>query len=165
MDILKVLVTVGSMVEKNFHRLLSTIDELCDENILDGNDVIAQIGFDSYEPRNFRFFDMISDQDFKKLIDDSDLIISHAGTGTVISCLKKRKKVIIFPRMLKYDEHYDNHQLELADLFTLKEYVLCAKNKIELVSCIEKLNSFIPRDFMSNNSKLNKLIIEMIESD
>ncbi|WP_299093711.1 PssE/Cps14G family polysaccharide biosynthesis glycosyltransferase [uncultured Metabacillus sp.] len=160
---MKVLVTIGSMVEKKFTRLFNIIDELCEENILNGNLVVAQIGFDAYKPKNFKAFDMIADEEFKKLIDESDLIISHAGTGTVTSCLKKGKKVIIFPRMAQYDEHYDDHQLELAEVFTRNKNVLCAKNKKELVKCIQELDSFVPSKFVSNNSKMNKLVIDFIE--
>lgn len=160
---MKVLVTIGSMVEKKFTRLFNIIDEICEENILDGSQIVAQVGFDDYKSRNFKSFDMVSDEEFKKIIDESDLIITHAGTGTVTSCLKKGKKVIIFPRIEKYDEHYDNHQLELCELFTRNNYVLCAKNKEELIQCIKRSETFVPKKFVSNNSKINKLIINFIE--
>ena len=125
---MKVLVTIGSMVEKKFTRLFQMIDTLCEEGVLNGNDVTAQVGFDAYQSKYYKCFDMIADEQFKQLIDDSDLIITHAGTGTVTSCLKKGKKVIIVPRITKYDEHYDDHQLELADLFTKQGYTLWAFN-------------------------------------
>jgi UDP-N-acetylglucosamine transferase subunit ALG13 len=163
-DLLKVLITIGSMVEKKFTRLLKIIDELCEEKILDGTKVIAQIGFDNYVPKHYRSFDMISDEKFKSLIDEVDLIISHAGTGTVVPCLKKGKKVILFPRMAKYNEHYDDHQFEIAELFTLEKYTLCAKDKQELIRCINMFNTFTPRKFISNNAKMNKLIINFIEN-
>ncbi|MEK0290646.1 PssE/Cps14G family polysaccharide biosynthesis glycosyltransferase [Caldifermentibacillus hisashii] len=162
---MKVLVTIGTMVEKKFTRLFNIIEELCEENILDGNQVIAQVGYDDYKPKNFKAFDMIADEEFKRLIDESDLIITHAGTGTVISCLKKGKKVIIFPRMAQFNEHYDDHQLEMAELFTWNNYVLCARNKEELVKCIKKLESFVPSKFVSNNNKINRLVIDFIENN
>lgn len=162
---MKILITIGSMSEKKFTRLFNIIEELCEEKILDGKEIIAQVGFDNYESKYFQTFDMIADEEFKKIIDESDLIISHAGTGTVISSLKKSKKVIIFPRMEKYDEHYDDHQLELCQLFSSKNYVMCAKNKKELIQCINNLESFIPEKFISNNNKINKLIIEFIENN
>lgn len=165
MDILKVLVTIGTMVEKKFTRLFNIIEELCEENVLDGNRVIAQVGYDDYKPKNFKAFDMIADEEFKRLINESDLIITHAGTGTVISCLKKGKKVIIFPRMAQFNEHYDDHQLEIAELFTRNNYVLCASNKKELVKCIKELDSFVPSKFVSNNNKMNKLVIDFIENN
>lgn len=160
---MKVLVTIGSMVEKKFTRLFKTIDELCEDGVLDGSEITAQVGFDNYKSQYCKCFDMIADEEFKRLIDESDLIIAHAGTGTVVSSLKKDKKVIIFPRMAKYDEHYDDHQLELAELFTKQGYVLQARDKEELKKCIERLDEFVPVPFNSNNSHMNKLVIDFIE--
>lgn len=163
-DILKVLITIGSMVEKKFTRLFHIIDELCKEQILDGHKVLAQVGFDNYESSYYKTFDLIPDEEFKQIIEESDLVISHAGTGTVTSCLKKGKKVIVFPRLATFDEHYDNHQLELAELFSKGNYVLCANDKDELVKCIKNLNEFNPTKFYSNNDKINNIIIDFIEN-
>lgn len=160
---MKVLVTIGSMVEKKFTRLFKIIDELCEEGVLDGEQVIAQVGFDNYRSPYYQCFDMIADEEFKQLIDACDLIITHAGTGTVTSSIKKGKKVIIFPRMAQYNEHYDDHQLELAELFTKQGYVLRATNKAELKYNIEHLDKFMPIRFISNNSRINQLVIEFIE--
>lgn len=160
---MKVLVTIGSMVEKKFTRLFKTVDELCEEGILNGKNVIAQVGFDNYDSKYYKCFDMIADEDFKRIIRESDLIIAHAGTGTVISSIKQGKKVIIFPRMAQYDEHYDDHQLELAELFTKQGYVLQARNKDELKNCILNLDIFTPVPFASNNANMNKLVIDFIE--
>lgn len=160
---MKVLITIGSMVEKKFTRLFKTVDELCEEGILVGKDVIAQVGFDNYDSKYYKCFDMIADEDFKRIISESDLIIAHAGTGTVISSIKQGKKVIIFPRMAQYDEHYDDHQLELAELFTKQGYVLQARNKDELKNCILNLDEFTPVPFVSNNANMNNLVIDFIE--
>lgn len=160
---MKILVSIGSMSEKKFTRLFKIIDELCEEGVLDGSLITAQVGFDNYTSKYYKCFDMIPDEDFKQIIDDVDLIISHAGTGTVTSCIKKQKKVIVFPRMAEYDEHYDNHQLELADLFTKQGYVLQAKTKEELKKCIEGIDDFEPVPFVSNNARMNQLVIDFIE--
>ena len=161
--LMKVLVSFGSKKKKKFTRLFKIIDELCVENVLDGNQVIAQVGFDNYQSEQYKCFDMIADEEFKKLIDEADLIIAHAGTGTVISSIKKRKKVIVFPRMAKYDEHYDDHQLELAALFARQGYVLQATSKEELKYQIEHIDEFTPTPFVSNNSRMNELVINFID--
>lgn len=160
---MKVLVTIGSMVEKKFTRLFQMVDTLCEEGVLNGADVTAQVGFDAYQSKYYKCFDMISDEQFKQMIDDSDLIITHAGTGTVTSCLKKSKRVIIVPRITKYDEHYDDHQLELADLFKKQNYVEVAQDIEELRNLILHINDFQPAPFTSNNAKMNQLVIDFIE--
>lgn len=160
---MKVLVSIGTMVEKKFTRLFTMLDELCDEGVLNGNQIIAQISAEKYQSTRYKCFDMIADEDFKRLINESDLIIAHAGTGTVVPSVKQGKKVIVVPRMAQFDEHFDDHQLELAELFAKQGYVLQARNKEELKNCILDLDKFTPVPFVSNNKKMNDLIIDFIE--
>ena len=163
MDILKTLITVGSMQGRSFIRLFNIIDELCAEGFLNGKDTIAQTGYDNYKSKYYDSFDLIGDDKFKEIIQKSDLIITHAGTGTVTASLKAGKKTIVFPRLSKYDEHYDDHQTELADLFESQGYVLQARNKDELVACINNIDNFVPKVFVTNNDRINKIIIDFID--
>lgn len=159
-----ILVSVGAS-EYGLDRLLKIIDELCDEHVLDGNNIIAQLGSAQYKPRNYKYFKLIGRDEYEKYMDNADLIISHAGTGSVIPPLKLGKKVIVFPRREKYGEHLDDHQLELANIFTDAGYTLCANDKEELKKCLNELNSFQPKAFKSNTKNMNKLIIDFIETE
>lgn len=158
-----ILVSVG-VSEFGFERLFRIIDELCEEGVLDGNHIIAQKGVTSYTPKHYRSFDLIGRDEYQKYMEQADAIISHAGTGSVIPALKIGKKVIVFPRLEKYGEHVDNHQLELADVFTHAGYTLCATNKEELKACIHALDSFTPPFFQSNTTNMNCLIIDFIDN-
>lgn len=158
-----VFVTVGSSEEYKFPRLLQIIDELCDEGVLDEKDVVAQIGYTQYSPRNYLAFDMTSDEEFKSLVAKADIIITHAGTGSVTSALKAHKKVIIFPRQYKFKEHLDDHQLELAALFTDRGYTLTAMDKDELRDRLLNIKDFEPKEFISSNKKINKLVVDFID--
>ncbi|MBE5832567.1 MAG: capsular biosynthesis protein CpsG [Butyrivibrio sp.] len=160
---MRVLVTIGSMSEKKFTRLFKIMDEICEEGIIDGKQVVAQVGFDGYKSKYYDCFDMTSDENFKRMIDESDLIITHAGTGTVTSSIKRGKKVIVFPRLVEYDEHYDNHQIELAESFSKQGYVLVAKTKEELKKQIQNIDLFDPTPFISNNDRISNMIIDFIE--
>ena len=160
MDLL-ILVSVGT-AEYSFDRLFRMIDEVCDMGIIDGNDIIAQKGSTKYNPRNFKCFNLIGRDEFQKYINSADLIICHAGTGSVILPLKLGKKIIVVPRRAKYGEHVDDHQLELRDTFTRAGYTLSAENKDELVKAIKDSHSFVPNKFKSNNARINNLIIDFI---
>ncbi len=156
-----IFICVGAS-EYQFNRLLKTVDELCNEGILDSNNIIAQIGNSSYKP-SYRYFNSVSRYEFEKYIKEADYIISHAGAGCVVPSLKLNKKVILFPRLQEYKEHLDNHQLELCNVFTQNNYALCAKNKIELRQAINKIDCFSPNKFISNNNLMNELVIHYIE--
>lgn len=162
---MKTLISIGTIKGHSFARLLRIIDQFCDEGILCGSDVIAQIGDDKYVPKNYKAFDLISDDEFKRLISEADLVICHGGTGTVTSCIKQNKKVIIFPRLSKYNEHYDNHQTDLALTFARAGYVQSAMTKSDLKKLILSIDSFKPKDFKSNNKRINSIIINYIEKN
>ena len=157
-----ILVTVGSS-KFNFDRLLKIIDKLCEKNIINGKDVIAQIGYTDYVPKNYKYFISVPSDEFKKYIDESDYIISHAGVGTIIKAVQKGKKVIVFPRRKKYNEHVDDHQMQIKKTLEDNGYVLSANNFNELVNNIKMIKSFKPKKYKSNNKKINKIIIDYIE--
>ncbi len=158
-----ILVCIGAS-EYKFNRLLKIIDELCDEKIIDSSEVVAQIGYTNYVPRNYKYFDLIGREQFQEFIENADIIITHAGTGSVIPPLKLGKKIIVFPRLEEYKEHLDNHQLELSEVFTSEGYTLCAKNKEELINKIRNIDTFTPKRFKSNKEHINRLIINFIEN-
>lgn len=98
----------------------------------------------------------------EELQSKADLIICHAGTGTVTGALKKGKKVIVFPRLKEYGEHESDHQLDLAREFAEEGYVLCAMNEEELEQAIKQIESFTPKPFVSNRENFCNLIRSLL---
>lgn len=157
-----ILVTVGSSNFK-FDRIFKIIDELCDEHILNAKDIIAQTGKIDYKIRNYENFEFDSNQRMSFLQDEADLIICHSGTGSVLNCLKKHKKIIVFPRLAKYKEHTDNHQLDLCNSFFEEGFILKAENKEELIDALNKVCTFTPIEYKSNTNSFVELLISLIE--
>ena len=116
-----ILVTVGSQ-KFQFDRLLKKIDELIDDNVID-EPVFAQIGACVYKPRNFDYVDYMTQDEFNKKIKESSLVITHAGTGVIINAIMMKKKVIAIPRLKKYNEHVDNHQLQIVKKFDRLKFI------------------------------------------
>ena len=56
----------------------------------------------------------------KKKIRECDVLITHSGVATIIAGLKNDKKVIVVPRLAKYGEHVDDHQVQIAESFLNK---------------------------------------------
>ena len=156
-----ILVTVGSTNFK-FDRLFRIIDELCKENVLDGKDIIAQTGVIDYKIQNYENFDFASKERLEEIGDKADLVICHAGTGTVTGALKKGKKVIVFPRLQRFLEHESDNQLELAEHFYESGHLLFATNKEELIKALEDIKTFAVKPFISNKENFVKLIRELI---
>lgn len=158
---MKTLVTVGCS-SFCFDRLFQIIDNLCDRGVLNSDEITAQTGKINYSIRNYRHFDFTGNDEMSKMQEEADLIICHAGTGTVTGALKKGKKVIVFPRLEKYHEHESDHQLDLAREFTEQDYVLCAMNEAELERAIGQIDSFTPKPFVSNRENFCNLIRSLL---
>lgn len=116
-----IFVSVGSR-EYPFDRLLKKLDELVQKQELP-NDLFAQIGQSSYLPQAYPYTRFLAPEAFEKYQERADLIISHAGTGALIGALKKGKPVIAVPRLAKYGEHIDDHQLQIAEVLQSQGYL------------------------------------------
>lgn len=153
--------TVGTSNFK-FTRLFQILDELCEEKILNGNDIIVQTGISDYKSKYYKCFDMIAADEQKEYMRAADYMITHAGTGSIIYALKHHKKVIAFPRFMKYREHVDDHQLELVKAFASVGCILYARDKKELCSCIQEIEEFHPSEFHSNTEQFEALLDNII---
>lgn len=74
----------------------------------------------------------------------ADLVVSHAGTGSILDALRAKKPLIVCVN----DQLMDNHQQQIADKFQESGYVwACTAQADELYECLrrsqnETLNAF-----------------------
>lgn len=152
-----ILVTLGTQKEQ-FTRLLEAIEKC---NIDDK--IIAQIGHTKFESKKIQIIDFVNYEDMNKLIYDADLIITHGGTGSILTPLKERKKVIASARLKKYGEHIDDHQEEIVSIFAKEGYILEYKDGDNLEDIIKKSNDFIPKKYISNTEIFKNNLIKEID--
>ena len=158
-----ILVTLGTQ-DKNFKRLLDAVQKQIDNgNIKD--EVIVQSGCTKYESKDMKIFDLIDQDEFKKLISECDLLITHGGVGSILTGLKNNKKVIAAARLSKYKEHMNNHQLQIIEKFTKSGYILELKDFDKLDEVINNSKKFKPKKYQSNTDNMVKLISDYIDND
>lgn len=158
-----IFVTLGTQ-DKSFTRLLEAIDrEIEKGNIKDK--VIVQAGLTKYSSPNMEILDLVSEDEFDKLIDQCDLLITHGGAGSILSGIKKNKKIIAAARLAKYKEHTNDHQKQIIKEFSNKGYILELRDFNSLGKLIEKSKSFKPKKFTSNTDNMIKLISDYIEEE
>lgn len=116
-----VFVCTGTQVYQ-FNRLLEEIDRLIQEGII-VDEVFAQIGASTYVPKCYKYERFIGAEDYHKILNEATLIISHGGTGALIGALKLGKNVIAVPRLRKYGEHTDGHQLQIVQVLESQKYI------------------------------------------
>ena len=156
-----IFVSLGTN-DKSFERLLREVDNQINlGNIKDK--VIVQSGFTKYSSNNMEIIDLMPMDVFNKCISDCDVLITHGGVGTILDGLKLGKKIIAFPRLSKYQEHVNDHQVEIINEFCTNGYILTG-DLSDLNGLLKKVNNFSPVEYKSNNYRFNKLIKDYIDS-
>lgn len=158
-----IFVTLGTQ-DKTFERLLIAIDKAIEKGEITDR-VVVQAGNTKYESKNMEIFDLISPDEFSKLVDECDLLITHGGTGSILSAVKKGKKVIAAARLKKYKEHVNDHQKQIIKEFEKEGYLVELKDFSQVGKTIKKAQKFKPKKFKSNTENMINLLENIIEED
>lgn len=157
-----IFVILGTQ-DKEFTRLLKQVEkEIKKGNIKER--VIVQAGSTKYKSEYMEILDYISMNEFKNYIKKSDYIITHGGVGTILDALLLNKKIIAVPRLSKYKEHENDHQVQIIEEFSNMGYIIDGSRLNKLDESIDKLNTFIPKSYKSNNKNMINLIENYIDN-
>ena len=146
-----IFVTVGSHYQ-GFDRLIQKMDEIAGK--IDEK-VIMQIGNTKYKPVNVEYFEFAEYSKIQKLNSDARIVVSHAGVGSILTALEQKTHLLIVPRLKKYDEVVDDHQLQIA-----KE--LSENPNVTVVNDVEDLEESLKTNFsFVEESSRNKLVYSL----
>ncbi len=151
-----IFVCVGSR-NYQFNRLLMAIDRSIEAGEIT-QPVFAQIGGSTYEPQHFNWERFLDKNRFDELQDEASLIVSHGGTGALIGALKKGKRVVVAPRLAKYGEHTDDHQLQISGVLASEGYVHEVLDLNELGIVIQRALQGAPPRVWQKPSKVLSLV-------
>ena len=157
-----IFVTVGTH-EQPFNRLIEFIDNLKRDGKIQ-EEVIMQTGFSTYEPKYCKWSKLLPYDEMIKNTEDASIVITHGGTGAIIGAVKKGKKVIAVPRLAKYGEHVDDHQLQLVKQFDDLNLICPCGDTNELAEAIETVKHTEYSEYESNTNTIVKSIENYIET-
>ncbi|MEV4609875.1 glucuronosyltransferase [Neorhizobium sp. LMR1-1-1.1] len=101
-----ILLTVGTQLP--FDRLVQIMDAIAPQL---SEKIFAQIGQGEYVPRNFEYCRMALPEELAEKFGNASRVVSHAGTGSVLTARRYGKPIILFPRRASLGEHRNEHQL------------------------------------------------------
>ena len=156
-----IFVTLGSQ-KFQFNRLLKELDRLVAENKIDDK-VFAQVGYSDYKPEHYEYKDFLDRDEFKKIMSESHTVIAHGGTGAIITAVKQGKKVIAIPRLAKYGEHVDDHQIQLVDEFKELNLIEPVYDEKDLERAINESKTKTYNKYVSNTDSIVEDIEKFIE--
>ncbi|KAG4304423.1 hypothetical protein PORY_002133 [Pneumocystis oryctolagi] len=157
----KVFVTVGST---RFDALISSIQQKKIQEALIArgfSKILVQYGnskniFNNWKPiyglevEGFNYT-----KDIGNAFKESDLIISHAGSGSIIEALELQKQLIVVVN----ETLMDNHQIELTEAMSCQKYLISSTPE-NLLQAIESLDKNELQPFSFPTKKLFPIILD-----
>lgn len=155
-----VLVLLGTQ-DQPFDRLLKAISKQIEKGNIKEK-VVAQIGKTSFSGNNITTFDFCSKEEIEDYISKARYIICHGGVGIITECIEHNKKVIVVPRLKKYKEHVNDHQVQITKEFAEKGYIIPLYDTKNLEKALADIKKFKPKKYESNNENFKNAIINYI---
>ena len=156
-----IFVTLGSQ-KFQFDRLLLAMDQIAQRGTK--HEIFAQTGASTYVPVNFSCKAFLDADQYADAMQRADIIITHGGTGAIISAVKRGKKVIAVPRLACHGEHVDDHQLQIIRSFTELGFILPCEDLSELEQKLEDIEHMTFCSYQSNTQTIVDSIDAYISS-
>lgn len=154
-----IFVTVGTQLP--FDRLIEAVDDLAP--LFPNTEFIAQAYGTRYAAKHIKTLEFVPPADFGNYINKAELIISHAGIGTILSVSQMGKPLIIFPRLAKYKEHRNDHQLATCRMLESRNAVHVAYDKKSLKLTIENYFSGNLQPVQEQSGSRGKQLVSSIQ--
>jgi UDP-N-acetylglucosamine transferase subunit ALG13 len=126
-----IFVTVGT-THFPFDRLLSAVSSLETDEELVVQRGPSEVPFDRGRVIDFLSFDELND-----LVREATTVISHAGVGSIMVALSHGKRPIVVPRLERYGEAVDDHQLQVAELLDTAGRVTVVRDLADLTDLVK----------------------------
>ena len=137
------------------------MDRLVETGIIH-DEVVAQIGVSAYEPRHMKWQRFMDKESFDRHIETCDLLVTHAGEGSIMTGLLKKRKVIAVPRYERLGEHVSDHQLEIARALEKQNCIINVENIAQLERVIAQIDQYQLDAYESGRETILKTICDFI---
>ena len=160
-----IFVTVGTH-EQGFERLIKKVDDL----VRDGKikeDVVMHIGFTQYKPKYCKWQKLFPYSEMKEMMQKARIVITHGGPASFIMALQEGKTPIVVPRMAKYNEHVNDHQVDFSLAVNERYKNLIVVEDVEnlgsIISDYDNLVKNMSSGTLSNNAVFNKKFKKIVD--
>ena len=157
-----IFVTLGTG-EYTFVRLLAEVERMIDLGLI-REEIVVQAGTTDYRSEKMKIYDLLPMSEMERLTEECSLLITHGGVGSIISGMKHGKRVIAVPRLAKYKEVANDHQLQIIHKFQESGCLIGTEGVEGLKEALEKVENFEPKPYRSNTENMINLIRHHIDT-
>ena len=137
-----IFVTVGT--DMPFNRMVRVVDEWARASNRD--DVFAQIGETEWQPAHIAWGKFLQPPEFARRFGEAEVVVAHAGMGTILSALQYEKPILVMPRRASLGEQRNEHQLATARHLSELGKINVAMDEAELRAMLDGLAQLRPRE-------------------
>ena len=157
-----ILVTTG-FHNVPFDRLVEWVDQIAQTGQFPESFFI-QKGSSAVECEACESVDFLEMETMEQYMAECKAVITHGGTGSVMTALMSGKKPIVVPRLERYGEVCNDHQLEIAQVFAEKGWVYPATNKEEIAEHLSReIGSGRRHEYLRNNERLLSIVSSYLD--
>jgi exopolysaccharide biosynthesis glucuronosyltransferase PssE len=153
-----IFATIGTTAR--FDRLLSALTHLDA-----AEELVVQCGDSSVRPAGATCVEFLSYDRLVELIGAASVVVAHAGVGTILTCLANGKRPIIVPRLARFGEAVDDHQVELSARLEQLGIVTVVGDPGELPTAIESAPRHLTPGRLGAAPELVSSIRSFVESE
>jgi len=135
-----IFVTVGA--QRPFDRLVHAVDQWARRRGRD--DVFAQVGRTDAPPTHIQWVEMLDPIDYRNRFWQADVVVAHAGAGTIITAMEMSKPLLVMPRLKRFSETRSNHQVATAWQFAQRTNLRLAEDELQLVAAMDSIGQTRP---------------------
>ena len=152
-----IFVTVGTTIN-DFGRLIKEIDRLAFTGKVKDK-IIVQTGYTKYIPKYCDSFKLTTPEKMEYLCKRANIYITHGGVGSLTIPLKYNKPIVAVPRLKKFNEHVDDHQIQIVKELEKQGRIIAVYDIKKLDNAIKKV-----RKWKIKKQKKTKNILQIIEN-
>jgi UDP-N-acetylglucosamine transferase subunit ALG13 len=145
-----IFVTLGTH-EQPFARALDAVGQLAGTD-----ELVIQHG--STPPRSDLFaaewVDYLQSDALLATIRRAGAVICHAGVGSILTAVRNQKTPVVLPRLSRFGEHVDDHQLELAERFAERGLIVVCHPEDGIATLVSRAKTMRPGTSGGANARL-----------
>ncbi len=154
-----IFVTVG--ITLPFDRLIRAVDEWTGAR--HRTDVLAQTGRGTYRPRHMQCVEGMDSSEYRRRVAAADIVVAHAGTGTILMARDLNKPLIVMPRRSHLKETRNDHQVATARELSEAGILITAEDEFALPARLDHALAFGTGTWSNRLSTCNQLIATIEE--
>lgn len=129
-----IFATVGTQLP--FDRLLVAMDAWAAAN--PGVEIHAQTGESAATLANLHTNKFLNNDVFMDLFAKADIVVAHAGMGTILAASEMGKTVVIMPRLAAQGEHRNDHQIATCERMSVLSNVIVADDETQVAAALDR---------------------------